>query len=817
MSGSAYSRWIPAAGPPLILALGTIAICWRLVASPFQFAINDLAPFGSQMLRSCASNYATAGLGRENPHTSPSLCDYGALSVVLGGANAQHFFLIGCFILAGVSMYFLLRRIGNAFGISFLGAVVYELSPIMLSFQLSGEGLVVTAALLPAVLFGAIAARGTSPYIEGARSGALLALVCYANAQAPAFVVFLLFPLIAVRLLWPSPGNTRNTLIFSVTSAVVFLLAVVPVLQILPGFGATLQASQAMLQSDLLARLDWNALKDFFTPYGIVGIIPALIGFLVLPYFQDVRPSEWAAAVSIALILFLWETLKVVGPTVATVFPLITMYKDFIKLEILLAVPFTILSATALRWALTLQRSSHRRLRYGLVFAIAALFLLPVFAGEQHVPLYTTRPTSVPNSQALLSGQLGLPSWAGVPLSYTDVLGALRRQDPNTESYRVLWLPIDWRLMQNSRAADTNLLVYWADGSPQSRQAIRRAFDAIANDRQEQIASLLADMGVKYVVVDLADGQDRNAEPWQKGPPTDLAVWGTQALVGVPRDYKQILSKSQGLKVIEDAGKWVIYRNLNWRPILQSYSALLTVDGSLSNHPEDLLSLWHELPGLLIETGDRSLPAELRGVESLSLSQGQSGSGQIRLLTATDLGVTGRWTISRLADPLGIEKFTNDGGGLITVGPALLKAAPAGSTITWIEYKSGETEPSTGGVHSVAASPGGVTIGCSSANCTIANVLIVPVIPRDGQLTRLAYAYSPLLRTPSSHRSPVSLPSDWASLYSPPPTGYPSALYDSSTLARSVGLIFGHLVALAALVWAILAGRRSRSAFDTAP
>jgi hypothetical protein len=789
--------------PPFVIAVGTAAICWKLLVSPFQFAINDLAPFGSAMLNSCFLTYQNAGLGRENPHTSPSLCGYGALSSLVGGVNAQHLFLVGCLVLAGLSMYYLLRRIGNPKALCLVGAAAYELSPIMLSFQTSGEGLLVTAALLPAVLLGTIPTPKSSPYIEGARTGAVLALICYANAQAPALAVFLLVPAIGMLILWRAHGYRRYALIYCAAFGIVFLLAATPVLQILSGFGRTVEASRQTLQNDLVVRLDWDSAIHFVTPYLIVGAIPALLAFLLLPTVRDARRAEWAAAVSLVSIVVLWETLQRIGPVLVIQFPIVALYKDFIKLQILLAVPLMILSVAAMRWAIGWMRTRQLN-TYSLGVPLAVLLLLPLALGHQPPVIYETGLPSVLNGQALLSGQLGLPSWAEVPRSYADVLNKLRREDPHPLDYRVLWIPIDWRLLQMSRTADTNLLLYWADGSAQSQAAISTTFDAVVDGKVQQIAPLLADLGVKYVVLDLVEGQDRNSEAWEKGSPTNLSVWGTQALTGRPADYKAILSKARGLSLVEDTGSWVVYRNLDWRPILSSYSGLLTVNGSLLSNREWLDSLWHELPDFLIEAGDPApVPASLAGRHySFGAGTGVKGSEskRVRLLTGYDLSLANGWVVDRSPSALGIERFNQHGNGSITVSSEILRAAPIGSRIVWLEYTSSETEPTNGLIGSVAVAPGRITINCNRPNCIIANVLLVPPLPNGSQIARFGYAYSPLLRAPDGDRAATAFPGDWASLYSPPPRGYPSSVTSSSSELRLFVLVFGYFVAFAGLI-----------------
>jgi hypothetical protein len=354
--------------------------------------------------------------------------------------------------------------------------------------------------------------------------------------------------------------------------------------------------------------------------------------------------------------------------------------------------------------------------------------------------------------------------------------------------------------MQMSRVSDVNLLLYRADASPASRQAIAEAFSAIVNDQEEQIAARLAEQSVKYIVIDMADGQDRNREAWETGPRTLAAVWNSQALVGQPGDYKMVLDKTPGLSVVRDTGRLVIYRNLDWRPQLESYQALLVVAPPLWHHPEELLALWHELPDYLIEAGTQPMSAS-PNMTAMWLDSGPSagGPGQIRLLTASDLKATGIWGIDSVPSRLGIERFSNRGGGSLTVPATLLKSAPSGSRLVWIEYKPSETEPSNGLVRSMPASAASLTLGCASANCTIANVLLVPDSSGYKRLARLAEAYSPLLRTSDGER-PTPSPGDWATLYSPPPHGYPSALYDSSTLVRFLGVVFGHLISLAGLL-----------------
>jgi hypothetical protein len=236
-------------------------------------------------------------------------------------------------------------------------------------------------------------------------------------------------------------------------------------------------------------------------------------------------------------------------------------------------------------------------------------------------------------------------------------------------------------------------------------------------------------------------------------------------------------------------------------------------------------SLWNELPTLLIETGVPSQSLGLSGVTAFSLTTGRVNladpTGQVQLLTPADLSIPRGWAVNALADATGIEHYLNQGGGAITPTTPVINSAVPGSTLVWIEYRSGEDEPSNGSVRSVSVTTGRISIGCQFQNCTIANILLVPPLPSSKRVARLAYGYSPMLRAPNDHRGPVKLSSDWASIYAPPPQGYPSPQYDPSTILRLVAILFGHIFALAGLLaptvrrWPgqfLLEGARKRSA-----
>jgi len=157
-------------------------------------------------------------------------------------------------------MYFLLRRIEIA-RILLLGSYATSSRPSC------SAGCI---AVRPLSHCGASACRPHGrdprprhlPQIDGARSGALLALICYANPQAPRWLCS------CWRQLSGSPSyrkdsRRRGTHWCFRKLFVVFTLAAIPVLQILPGFGTLIQATQAENQAHLVIRLRGIQLPTF--------------------------------------------------------------------------------------------------------------------------------------------------------------------------------------------------------------------------------------------------------------------------------------------------------------------------------------------------------------------------------------------------------------------------------------------------------------------------------------------------------------------------------------------------------------------------
>jgi hypothetical protein len=720
-----------------------------------------------------------------------------------------------------------------------------------------------------------------------------------------------------------------------------FVLAAVPVFQSLGGQVASLQSTSDSLFADLTRLLaQSNGYSDFFSPYLFVGAIPAVIAMAAMGIRKDVHPLEIGLVGSFLALILFWALFWHWGPALVRAVPGLALFKDFIKLQIVMAVPLTVASIACLRWLGSAFKAGSPR---ALIVPLTAVTLALVIGPEW-----------ITAGPAIRSGQLGLNADSKVPATYAQVFDRLHAIDSNSDAYRVLWIPMDFRVFRSFESLQPETLLYRDDSSPEAKAAVLNTYQAIAGDQLETISPLLATEGVKYVVLDLVDGQ-KPGEPWQTGPKSVVSVFGTYLLTGSETEYRALLDNTPGLGlVIKD--KYLVYKNLEWRPVLKSYAGILTVpaaaqearsgsspgqgiglawksavqgvnwrlqadqsvrieavnappgqsiwssvsasipvvggasyliggdmhydqvfqshakidwrssgfgkdvttslvaghDGTgaaslgqvvvapagasfadivlmggwnqgsagftvfsgltvqaltspdlsaLAAHPDQLLSLWSELPNLLIEAGAQVQPQSLAAVNWLSLSDeggsASSPSSAVHLFTPSELTLAGKWGINAQPDRLGIEHFVNHGGGSISVPQDLLTSAPIGSQLVWTEYTPSDTEPSSGVTSSVGVSRGAITLRCTTSNCTIANVMLVPPLLRKGRVARLAYAYSPLLRTPDGERSPVRLAGDWASIYSPPPQADPSGLYDRSAIGRILGLVFGYFVIVA--------------------
>jgi len=156
------------------------------------------------------------------------------------------------------------------------------------------------------------------PQIDGARSGALLALICYANPQHPRWLCSCCAsyrgPLLQKR------QRRRGRIGVFGKLFCCLHIAAIPVLQIFRASG--LDPGDAGRESARSCHSTaGNSVTDFFTPYLVVGLIPAYLDSCSWRLFRTLGPPSGGSR-ELYFHSALWEGLQLVGPAVARVFHL---------------------------------------------------------------------------------------------------------------------------------------------------------------------------------------------------------------------------------------------------------------------------------------------------------------------------------------------------------------------------------------------------------------------------------------------------------------------------------------------------------------
>ncbi|MHB8312306.1 MAG: hypothetical protein ACYDD0_03260 [Candidatus Dormibacteria bacterium] len=507
----------------------------------------------------CLWPYQNAGLGRPNPIPVPSLCVFGGMAAVVGQTAAQHLFLISCIGGAGFSMLWLLRRLGNPLPLCVLGSVLYQLSPAVVNqFQAGGPGILLAAAVFPAVLAGTVAPSEASPIAEGARAAALLAVATLFNPQAPVLILVVLAPFLVAAIARSGWRWTRGFCVsFGVTSAICSL----PLLLSLAGESAAVAATGSSLAQQLILSVRETSVTQFLAPYAYVGVVPAVLGAAWTLRRKGSEPGELAAVASAGCIVGLWSVLSIAPLPLLHLWPEIALFKDFIKLQILLGISIAVMTVVGVRALVHIDGPGRRRFR-----SAAALAAITMAAGA----LVATE------GPALASGDLGLGPHE-IPRVYGRALGAMRQLAGEGSSYRVLWLPQDLRTVGTLSTLAPSSLMYRSDAGRLARQMVLQTYGAFTGGEVGNIASLLGAESVRFVVVQTGYRPQRDA-PFETAPPSIAQIGGTRVLAGAPDYFMSVLDQAPGMVRISGGDGYVLYENRLWRPLLTEYRAMVVVD-----------------------------------------------------------------------------------------------------------------------------------------------------------------------------------------------------------------------------------------------
>lgn len=549
----------------LAIVIATILASIRILLSGHQYQINDLDPVGSSatMIRMCLWPYQHAGLGLPNPIPVPSLCLLGGAAAILGPTGAQHFFLIGCLGGAGLSMFRLLRRYQYAITLCVVGGLLYEFSPAIVNqFQFGGPGILLSGAVIPAILAETIVTPGESLLRPAARAGALLGLASLFNPQAPFLLAVLLIPFLGAVAFrngwWPM---IRFTAMFMAIA----LVCSIPVVALAHGEASVAASAASSLAKQLITSVRATSGSQFAVPYLYVGLLPAAVGACVIVARHGHAPSERAVVVATTIVIYVWIILRLMPMQLLHLWIGFALFKDFIKLQILFGIPVTVLTIVAIQFTasrLVVPRPAR---------LAACLVGITLVAG----------PSLVVQGGAAISGDVGIASYR-VPSQYQSALTAIHRRDPVSQAYRDLWLPQDFPVFGTLSTLDPSSLVYRPGSSPLVRGTVIRTFDAFVRDDPADVAPLLAQVGVRFVVVATTLRVQADA-PFEAARPNIAAIAGTKLLAGAPRYFINILDRAQGLVRVSQGDGYKIYENKLWYPIVSHYRGLLVMKHSNTN------------------------------------------------------------------------------------------------------------------------------------------------------------------------------------------------------------------------------------------
>jgi hypothetical protein len=295
-------------------------------------------------------------------------------------------------------------------------------------------------------------------------------------------------------------------------------------------------------------------------------LIPAALGAAAIVFRTGKAAFERATAVSAAIIVFVWIALRLMPLQLMHIWIGIALFKDFIKLQVLFGIPVTVLTIAGIRIAASTDVMLRLKRQLVVPLGVAVAVTGALAAGE---------------GPALASGDIGVVPYS-VPAVYASALNAIQRLAPGSSSYRNLWLPQDLTTTGTLSTLDPSSLVYRSDAAPLVREAVLQTFAAFVRNDDPNIAPLLTQDGVRFIVV-ATSLQVQPDAPFESSPPNIAAIGGTQVLAGSARYFLNILNEAPGIARLSRSTGYALYVNRLWQPMLSHYRAMLVFDRSGSN------------------------------------------------------------------------------------------------------------------------------------------------------------------------------------------------------------------------------------------
>jgi hypothetical protein len=625
------------------------------------------------------------------------------VTIFLTGGNAilvQKIWLFVPMALSFASMYIFSRRFSSSTPVRWVSSFVYSVNPLTLGPPYIGgaTGLLFTFSLLP-LLFELLIQLFASSR-NSARNSLLFTLLFVVSGGL--ITAFYLFPLFISLLAYVlARGKVRfalSRLALLAGSIFLFFGLTLPstysnppvFARYLPSYLSSAQppirlselvGGIAYTYSGETARnlLNFGAMALPFPGYSsdfawwsALGVVYPIIAFSSLLFVRRNKAAKfiaWFSTYSLAVLTFIGVTKLGPGLEIFRAFPFLFTFSNPSGLLLMVMLGYAPLVAITLDRILTvcrgrfiaIGRGRNYRKIVGTGFLVIAICLL--LTGTYIWPFFTGN-MGFSSMGVQLSGR-------AIPSVYYDASGWINQRKSSNETFRTLWIPLDYQAQLDVRWLDTSALTFPLGIGQYVTYPITRyvgfVFNALANNGSIRIGSLLGPLNVKYVVV--------NLESPQGGPPTASGFlnYGEPFLSGSPRAYASILNSQRDLRLIENSTAFMVYLNLAFQPRVKTfdkaqYIASVGARDEYASNLETLDFLSH-FPGYDLSREmlilDGSLPVTQRpwfmnrsdaivtniedtgGTPSLNASASQGIFQVIRIETALGIWtpVSGKWEV----------------------------------------------------------------------------------------------------------------------------------------------------------------------------
>ncbi len=492
------------------------------------------------------------------------------LTLTLGNpVSAQKFLYLSLMPLSSITMFLYLRSHLRSAVLRAIVSFYYGVNPITIMLFDGGSGLLIPYAAYPIFVWSLermlISHRRIS---DAVTTSVVVSLPSFFNPQTPMFYLptFLVFLIITTGQ--RNLGRASRLLACSLGIFVAITVAMYSSLwnsfvQILVSHSNEIAYSAAGVQLDSISS---RIVGDFLTPVAERNMITfigplAALSVAGLRVRSKVRLEYFAfLLIPTSFLALWWSGFNGYSIWLYTLFPPLAVY-GVVKMLAILTESFFLLGLFLIRKAPNRVGSVLKR-RIPKI-SILGLVLVMIIASNL---AYQVNPDD-PKFSAFTVGGADRTRYS-VPQVYYEVRNWLSL-DSSQGLARILWLPMDPGTLNIVNAFYPYTPVYF----PDTNQA-QRIFDIITAERANGIGALLADVNVKYVIVNMVP--NKGGAIWEHDDSPHLGGYGpafsfSLYMAGRPFDYAQLLRQASDLRPVIVRDDFIAFENSRYVPTLAAF------------------------------------------------------------------------------------------------------------------------------------------------------------------------------------------------------------------------------------------------------